>query len=381
MKFVIGAFPGFALACGIIILLIGGFELFVYSKTRYKRSRNIVLFCLFTAIYTFQQFVVQSRRFDPLMTLYFGYVAQVCVVLGFLYYFKAMRYYVVVGEKFAKVIYALLILLAVSRFIVFPYLILTGEDLFFNIGDLKDSGSYFFNSYTMRVGTPKNLPKIIMNIFSLVTTVTSLYMMRVVLKGSKDRFLLVGLFFTLFTNVYQYFLLPFTLQYHVSIVFLSNFFEAFRMIFLSVKEYILESEAVKEDPSKKLLDVPQEKYQNTNLSEQRIQSLVLQVNELMKNVTFFTNPNLRLEDMARQLKVPSYQLSQVLHIGLGMGFYDLINGARVNEICKLMKDPANSEETIINLAYKVGFNAKSTFNTAFKKFTGMTPSEYRRQIS
>ena len=39
----------------------------------------------------------------------------------------------------------------------------------------------------------------------------------------------------------------------------------------------------------------------------------------------------------------------------------------------------NGKFTVIQIAYEVGFNSKSSFNTAFKKFTGMTPTQYKKQ--
>ena len=46
-----------------------------------------------------------------------------------------------------------------------------------------------------------------------------------------------------------------------------------------------------------------------------------------------------------------------------------------NNINKKLNENFNGD-AIINIAYEVGYNAKSTFNTAFKKFTEMTPSQY-----
>ena len=66
---------------------------------------------------------------------------------------------------------------------------------------------------------------------------------------------------------------------------------------------------------------------------------------------------------------------------LGKSFFDLINSYRIEEAKKMIKEPEDEKMTISEVMYKVGFNSKSSFNTAFKKYTGLTPSEYKSQIS
>ena len=61
-------------------------------------------------------------------------------------------------------------------------------------------------------------------------------------------------------------------------------------------------------------------------------------------------------------------------------FFDYVNNYRVEEFKKLVNDPAKKDDKLIFLAYDAGFNSKSTFNTAFKKFTGQTPSDYRNSL-
>ena len=44
----------------------------------------------------------------------------------------------------------------------------------------------------------------------------------------------------------------------------------------------------------------------------------------------------------------------------------------------LLKDPSKTKFTVLEILYEVGFNSKSSFNTAFKKQTGLTPTQYRK---
>ena len=58
-----------------------------------------------------------------------------------------------------------------------------------------------------------------------------------------------------------------------------------------------------------------------------------------------------------------------------MNFNELINKYRIEKAAKIIDD-SNGDAVIIDIAYSVGFNSKSTFNKAFKKFINMTPSDY-----
>jgi len=58
-------------------------------------------------------------------------------------------------------------------------------------------------------------------------------------------------------------------------------------------------------------------------------------------------------------------------------FCEFINGYRIEESKRQLFDPARQERSILDIAYEVGFNSKSTFNSAFKKHTGPKPSEFR----
>ena len=90
------------------------------------------------------------------------------------------------------------------------------------------------------------------------------------------------------------------------------------------------------------------------------------------------NPELRLFDLAKDIKLKPYQVSEVFSRGMGTTFYDYINGLRVEEIKRRLADPRHAKTNLLDLAHDCGFNSKSVFNESFKKITGMTPTEYRR---
>jgi AraC-like DNA-binding protein len=58
-----------------------------------------------------------------------------------------------------------------------------------------------------------------------------------------------------------------------------------------------------------------------------------------------------------------------------MDFRNFINRFRVEEAQRLLK--SDPEMSILTICFEVGFNSKSTFNTAFKKISGITPRDYR----
>jgi len=87
------------------------------------------------------------------------------------------------------------------------------------------------------------------------------------------------------------------------------------------------------------------------------------------------DPLLTMPKLANAVGVTPNQLSYVLNQHLGKSFFDFVNEVRTNEASRLLiKEP---DRTILDIAISVGFNSKSTFNLAFKKITGKTPSAYR----
>jgi len=111
--------------------------------------------------------------------------------------------------------------------------------------------------------------------------------------------------------------------------------------------------------------------------ESKTDEIVSQIKETMQNEKLYQETELTLQNLADRIKFPSYQVSQAINEGMNKNFYDLVNSYRVEEAKRLLVDSKNRNYTILSVGFEAGFNSKTTFNTVFKKFTGLTPTEYR----
>jgi len=124
-----------------------------------------------------------------------------------------------------------------------------------------------------------------------------------------------------------------------------------------------------------------EKYKTSALLPETVDAVLPQLTRLMEEEKVFLEPNLTLKSLSQRLYVHYNHLSQIINEHLGKSFNDYINRYRIEEAKKKLTDPHPKEarKTILDIAYETGFYSKSVFNTAFKKFTGMTPSQFREK--
>ncbi len=95
----------------------------------------------------------------------------------------------------------------------------------------------------------------------------------------------------------------------------------------------------------------------------------------------YRNPDITLPQLAQELGLTRNLLSRLLNEGLGINFFDFINQYRVDCVKAWLRDPAKTSMTILGMAMDAGFNSKGTFNAAFRKHTGLTPSQFRKKGS
>ena len=117
------------------------------------------------------------------------------------------------------------------------------------------------------------------------------------------------------------------------------------------------------------------KYKGSSLTPELQQVTLKKMQEMMRNDKPFLRPDFSLPDLARKLNISVHLLSQIINDGLGKSFFEMVAEYRVEESKLLLKNQPNIK--IEEIAEQVGYNSKSSFNTAFKKITGKTPSEFR----
>lgn len=105
---------------------------------------------------------------------------------------------------------------------------------------------------------------------------------------------------------------------------------------------------------------------------------ILALKEFMIEKEPYLNSSLTIQDLAEQLKIPVKDLSALINLYMNKHFFDFINEYRIEKAKEILKDPSQKQLTILEILYQVGFNSKSSFSTSFKKHTGTTPTDFRK---
>ena len=117
------------------------------------------------------------------------------------------------------------------------------------------------------------------------------------------------------------------------------------------------------------------KYAKSQLDAPVRARIVQKVDKALRDEQLYRNSALNLRTLSSHIKENEHYVSQVLNQELGTTFYELVNSLRIEHAKRLLM--SDVERNVLDVALEVGFNAKSTFNTAFKRHAGMTPSEFR----
>jgi len=113
------------------------------------------------------------------------------------------------------------------------------------------------------------------------------------------------------------------------------------------------------------------------LSSDKMQLIASKLERAMKEDKLFLQDNLSLNKLSESISETENHISETLSQFLHTKFFQFVNGFRVEEAKKALED---SDKLVISIAFDVGFNSKSTFNTAFKKVVGHSPSAYRNLL-
>ncbi|SNS16734.1 helix-turn-helix domain-containing protein [Tropicimonas sediminicola] len=123
------------------------------------------------------------------------------------------------------------------------------------------------------------------------------------------------------------------------------------------------------------------RYSRSGLTEERAETIARRLDAYMRAGQPYMDAELTIEKLAKRMAVPRHHLTQVISERYGKNFYLFVNEYRIETVKQTLRAPEAADRTLLEIAYDCGFNSKSTFNTAFKRLTGMTPSQYREQKS
>lgn len=133
--------------------------------------------------------------------------------------------------------------------------------------------------------------------------------------------------------------------------------------------------------SQYMLSLLSEKYQKSSLSPEQSKSLLQKIVKVMEEEKPYLDSDLKISDLARSVSTTTNIVSQVLNQETNKNFFEFVNSYRIAEAMKRLSDPEFSHISILGIAMDAGFSNKNTFNRLFKKHTGLTPTQFIRNMA
>lgn len=116
------------------------------------------------------------------------------------------------------------------------------------------------------------------------------------------------------------------------------------------------------------------KTRTNNLDPARMERIAERLKTKMLEDRLYTESDLSLRRLADVSRTTENHLSETFSQYLQTNFFNFVNEYRINEAKRML---STTNVSITTIAVEVGFNSRSTFNSTFKKATGVTPSEFR----
>jgi AraC-like DNA-binding protein len=129
------------------------------------------------------------------------------------------------------------------------------------------------------------------------------------------------------------------------------------------------------------VQVETKKYSRSGLSDIERKRIAGEIVDFLESKRSYLNPELTVDDLSISLAISRHYITEAVNIELSRNFYQLINEYRVQEIKSRLTNPAYQHYTLLAIAMDSGFSSKASFNSVFKKITGLTPSQYKANLA
>jgi AraC-like DNA-binding protein len=115
-------------------------------------------------------------------------------------------------------------------------------------------------------------------------------------------------------------------------------------------------------------------------AEQKLEDVKRAVDLGLDKDTLFLKPGYTINEFSKDIGIPVYQISKCITHYTGMGFIDFINQKRIQHCMQKLDSRQWENFKIEAIAHECGFNNRNSFTNAFKKFKGVSPSEYKANM-
>ena len=349
-----------------ILIIISIFQTFFISISfLYKKERTqigSILFLLITIMYSLQ-IILQVSLYHPLYFRFKQYYLEFCLMYQTAYLLGPLIYY-----QLRSTINSHRILQFKNLFHLIPFLLM---EIFF---------VFISNRFDLRIYFNYTRPGIIIHGFIYI--IISLRY----LKSQNIKF--VSLFKMEKPEDFSKFLLFFfvllwlaNLQHFGSLNFFNftNWCKYVCITYAATLFFLVNITAFLAMVKPKLF-IFKKGYANSQLDEQEKEKLYKTLIEQIKYKQLYLNPDLTLKKVSDELNIIPKIISQIINEKQKQNFNEFIITLRIDESKKYLRDKS-CLMTIQEIYYASGFNSKSSFNSSFKKHTGLTPKEYRFEKS
>lgn len=365
------------------VMLLGAIQgiilsLYIFLSKKHKTLSNLFLALL---IVSFSYNIIQSYlHITGIITkeYYFKYFyipfSSVFMTLFYLY----VKYYLYHLEKFQKKDYLFFI----------PFI----NDFFVTLIEKIVYALGFYNViYIKKFDYIKVVLEYFNIFYSIALIILSIKLINRYKKQKKNNFQLIQVLSIRWLKILSYiflimgvyWLIPFTIE-----VFFGNnlqiYFYYFLWIALSILIYLLGHFGIyhfgifQEQKSIHKFSISRTALIQKDTASNIKNENLIEFEKFIKEERNFLDANLSLESVAEKLNINKSYLSRLINSDLEKNFNDYINELRIEEAKTYLEQTEFENYTLLAIGLEAGFNSKTAFNSAFKKFTGVTPSEYKK---